>query len=361
MPHNGILASVAIAALVGAISSGSCPAAEQTAPLDPRVSTIVNGIRQERQAVRSGACRVRGRVSIPNWGDERYSIEGEELLYIAFDEHGSVRSDRREPEIFQDADADTTRKGVIVTKSARTKNSFTYWIDGDEYVHIWPANRKASRQGLRVLNLQTLGMASYVCESNRLSFEKVISQLCNPVSPTVDETNPDEVLLLWQHPNRSMTPERRVWIRPREGFTPVRTELRGKFPDGQWFVFETTETRWKKMNDVWVPVENTMVTHSTGRTLTYSRNYSLKWEKVNEPIDSAEFDFRSFGVPEWVGILDGTLGEPLIVKASGGVPPPAKVSLQIKAMIGYLIGIAVIAVAAAIWWQLRKGRAVRAG
>lgn len=317
---------------------------------------VVNGMRNERQALKSGIGQIRGETLTENATHPENNLAGPVQMMVAFDGFGNHRLDRSEPGwiISRDNDGQTrSQQGNISAKSSRFGGKSVFWIVGQRNINLMPANFRLQNDLLRPFDPRILGFGGIYELQRGMTFEELLKQHLERTPPEIDESNPNLWELTWQfHNPRPTSSQWRVWIDTAHGFSPVRAQLRNRTSvDAEWRISQTVDTKWECINEAWVPVNFSLVSTPTA-TFRQTISYQITWTKVNETIDTTLFDFNSFGAPEYIGIVDSSLGQPVVIKPPG-MPQSGWLNIIGK------VGLAVVGAIAAIgilWLAKRRRR-----
>ena len=129
--------------------------------------------------------------------------------------------------------------------------------------------------------------------------------------------------------SRKQEVRHRVWFDERQGFSPVRSDLRiSRAAIGALAakdsVQEETDATWVCIHDVWVPKTFSIRLFLNG-SLQERRDFAFDWSSVNEPVDSQLFELAGMELPPQARIFDDRLGTPVIVgRVQDVLNPPAK-------------------------------------
>lgn len=330
---------------------------QKLASRDQKFNFVVNGMRNERHALKSGICNVRGDTSTVNTEHLDNSIAGPVIMMFAFDEQGNERLDRAEPGWINEslipgkgAQA-KTHQGIVSAKSCRSGGKSAFWIVGQRDINVMAPNFRLQNDLLRPFDPRSLGYGGVHELQRGTTFEETLKQHLARRPPVISDSESDLWEVTWQFDNSSLTSQWRIWVDTSRGFTPVRGELRGRSAsNAEWRISQSTETKWEQVSNVWVPVRYSLVSTPTD-TFRQAITYDLTWTNVNKPIDLAIFDYKSFGAQDSVGIVDSSLGQPVVIKMAN--VPEASTNWWAKSTwIG--LGLFGVLVTSVVWFWRRQ-------
>src|SRR5262249_16583951 len=132
--------------------------------------------------------------------------------------------------------------------------------------------------------------------------------------------------------------------------TPVRLqqkELSRKPPFGPWTVIQDFQTEWAKQSGVWVPIRHEFAITPPKPKSQRHEVFEITWERINKHVDYSVFDYNSVHVPDSVGVLDYSTGEPIELKSAVksipqivGLPPAPQQTSQVWTRIAIGVGVA---------------------
>jgi hypothetical protein len=307
---------------------------EKTKDSKQEVSFVFGGMRAERGKMRTGQCRVKGRWIERNRSDRQQIDDGIDI-FIAFDGERR-RFDIRQPDWIPDEDAlpnKALKRAVTQTKFYDSGKKAAFWRDYSDQIEILPSygDRSLPSGLIGFFDVRALGLYSEHALQQQATLKAVLDEFQRNITGntklradlSVRRQEADIWTVRFGYDLTNMEAEFLLSVNVRNGFTPTRylARVRNKVANAAWLVQEDHKTSWAMRSDVWVPVKYEYI---SGADMQQSRevSYAIEWEKINEPIDEDLFDYHSFGAPDSVGVVDGSLGTPVIVKAPAAPPPP---------------------------------------
>jgi len=315
-----------------AVGSGRSDASGPREKLD----FVLDGMARERQLLRSGQCRMKGRTAEMDLTNPQHDLSGELEIFLAFDGETKIRFDRKgpgweidsasirpDPRVPQGVQAQS-KKGTVDAKYYRTGRRSGYWIAGTPVIQVNRPNFEPPKDTVGLFDVRALGLYSWIELQRGYTLAKLIEHYRQPgAEVSVNDADPEEWLLTWSHRGERDELEWRLWVKVTQGFTPVRAEQRqrgGRAGQSDWTVLQSFQTKWDRVGDVWVPVSHEMVVAPEGKKLRWERSFTITWDLVNKPVREELFDYKTFGAPASVGVTDSSLGQPVIVRPFQ--PPP---------------------------------------
>jgi hypothetical protein len=299
--------------------AASCVAAEP-APEEAAAAKIdfyLNGMLAERQKLHSGEFVVSGTKSSKFPAMPELDNSARVMISCAFDE-SRIRWDNLESGIVMESPLTSRRPGVLEQTFVRTPQRSVIWAQGmgSNQIVLLPPN--ARLEPLLFFDVRALGLMT--CEDlNRSDGRKVETTIAalkkRPRDGSVDLSDPRYVQLVFLTELQGWSNELRYWLRPDQGFAPVRLEASTRnldSPEGSRRISERTETSWERIDDVWLPVKLEIT-----RPQKFSDDrlaWKIRWRSVNKPIDDARFDWKDFGAPETVRVTDRTTGQVVVIR-----------------------------------------------
>jgi hypothetical protein len=291
----------------------------------------LDGIVSERSELKSGVCTISGKMINETGGGGESSLSGPFQVFLAF-EGEKLRFDRTELSWVIDSAslaaenekrADTGSSGngqlpqevpskkTMVTKHyLRTPPRAAFWVEGQPLINVTDALDMKLFHGVGAFDVKCLGLYSYHEFSQGLDLKDVVAayRSAPKVTKSVDSEHNWEFTLLHSDSKWSVT------LDPARSMSPISARLEEKTPAGEYVATQTVSCKWKEQAGVWLPTSYTMErTDKTGQVvLAYV--FDLEWEYVNEDVDDSLFDYASLDAPESVGIIDFSLGAPIVIR-----------------------------------------------
>jgi hypothetical protein len=286
---------------------------------------VFAGMLQARQAIRSGVCRIEGHKFVKSASKEEATFDGDLKIFLAFDGDTKLRFDRTQPDWVLDestAREDPKVPGGAIAQTKRGVSTRKYFRNGEKsggwsltdspFITLSPS--KPPPEGWGYVDPRGLGL--YTSPDYRLSqdFAKLFEKWRNLRPTRIDRSNPRIWVIVWNVTAGTATGEDHMSINVEEGFTPVHYqawETRGGSPKQ---LTQETTTEWTVLNGVYVPTRHTAWFQPVTRQWVEQFSFDIKWDKFNKPIEERIFDYKDFEAPGNVGVIDATLGEPIMIK-----------------------------------------------
>jgi hypothetical protein len=300
----------------------SCVAAD-AAPEEPaagKVDFYLTRMLAERQKVRSGEFVVSGTKSSKFPATPELDNSARVMIFCAFDE-SRIRWDNLESGIFTESPLTSRpkrRPGMLERKFVRTPQTSVTWSQGMGSNQIVLSPPNARSEPMLFFDVHGLGLMKWE-DLNRSDGRKVDTTVAGlkkrPRDRSVDLSDPRYVQLVFSTELQGWSHELRYWLRPDQGFAPVRLEASTRnldSPEESPRVSERAETSWEQIDDVWLPVKLEIT-----RPQMFSDDrlaWKIRWRSVNKPIDDARFGWKDFGTPETVPVIDVTNGRAVVIR-----------------------------------------------
>ncbi|HTU24207.1 MAG TPA: hypothetical protein VMF30_02345 [Pirellulales bacterium] len=283
------------------------------------------GMLAERQKICSGEFVVTGTKSArtPDRYQPELDYSGKLLIKCAFDGE-QVRCDNLEPDYLlavsqgkgPGAPEELRLKPIRANrKYIRTPTRAVAWLEPHRQDTILIARPPYIVGELLLLDVQALGMASWRDLIDGTRLEGMLARLQGYAwDRWVDGTDPAGVQLVFSMETATQLSETRYWLRPEQGFTPVRMVGRVRRrnpPDNEWQVITESQTAWQEISGVWLPVKFDM-RHASGTE--HRITAQIRWRSVNQPIDERRFDWHDFGPLDTTKVIDFTGPKPVMVQ-----------------------------------------------
>jgi hypothetical protein len=285
-----------------------------------KVDFYLTSMLAERQKLRSGEFVVSGTKSAKDSKKPELDNSGRVLIFCAFDE-ARIRFDNREPGLVAELPLTTPPKmkpSRIDRMFFLTPKQSVTWIQGNGNEHIAITAPNSIFGLFLFFDVRGFGLATWnsLTDKRGPKVETTIAALKRDRrKKTVDTSDSKYVQLVFLMEWGPRFEELRYWLRPDQGFAPVRLEARTrkKFPpDEGWHVNEHAETSWEQTDGVWLPAEFELTRSDESGEVKMA--WKIRWRSVNKPIDDARFDWKDFGAPETVPVIDTTTGKVVVTR-----------------------------------------------
>jgi hypothetical protein len=318
-----------------------CAVAFETQAADPdskaALTLVLDGMKKERSLLKSGVCRIEGITDFDAQAGSGYEDwVGRVSILSAFDENGQLRFDRTEPDWVVDPSTSVPdpanpgrvksvgmKKGIVTWKYFRNAKWTGYWRDGNPSITLWTLEReeKSLKSRVNYFDVKALGLYYSPGFCRGKDVKQMMDDYEKSMQPSfskVDQSDPNEWLLVWSASDKFGMNEWRMWVDVKHGFTPVRYEHRelmtGK---DSWWVIQSDKTKWNQQDGVWVPTLHEMVRTPFPGKFRHEITFDVKWDGLNNPISQDVFNYTGFEAPESVDVVDLSSGMPVIIKERG--------------------------------------------
>jgi hypothetical protein len=355
---------------------GLCtPASAQPVQPGADFQFVLSGMRKERLKVRSGLCRMTGQYAVRNPADPKSDIEGPLTILDAF-EGEKVRFDRAQPGWVVDRETvrpdpsgqpgratSDMKRGIERYKFCDNGKKSAFWSEDQPQINVMASlgDKPNHFLALGYFDARGLGLYEYGSLSRQKRLNALFDEYASRKVPLeVDRSDPAIWVLRQDHHDQIMDVRVSISVDVRNGFTPFKYLIRQRNHklNEEWYTVQERTTKWEKRNDVWLPVSHNYVFSPGKDDWRNEVSFTISWEKVNEPIDPDLFDYKSFGAPDWVGVVDNSLGYGVTIKPMSP-PPPAPSRWRTVAPIALgVIAVGAIIVGALTLIKRRRRRAL---
>ncbi|HEX4147236.1 MAG TPA: hypothetical protein VHY91_27310 [Pirellulales bacterium] len=289
----------------------ACVAADAP-PEEPAVRTVdfyLSGMLAQRQRIRSGDFVVMGMKSSKDSTRPEFDYSGKLLISCQFDET-RVRMDNLEPGMVPTPTK--IKPGRIARKYIRTPDQSVTWLDPEAQNKIVISIPETVFGSFLFFDVRGLGLTKChpLTSQHGWTAHATIAALKRSLrEKSVDTSDPKYVQLVFALELATRSEELRYWLRPDQGFAPVRLETKTRqldSPDQDWHVNEHSETAWEQIDGVWLPVRFEVTQNE--KTVEQRLAWKIRWRSVNKPIDDSRFGWKDFGAPESTEVLNGVAG-----------------------------------------------------
>jgi hypothetical protein len=301
------------------------------APADKRkaLEFLFSGMQEGRAALKSGICRMHGRYFGKDNRDAEPVFDGAWKVFLAFDGDKNLCFDITKPgwvvdEAQSKPDPNTPggviaawKKGITRRCYCRNGEKSASWFDGGPMISLAADTGQPPPRGWGYFDVKALGFYDEISLGRGTDLVKLITTWRSTKNLSeIDRSDPKIWRVTWSFPETGVTTDFRLWVDVESGFTPVRFENRERIGDGPWGAIVQSQTKWRNVHGVYVPVRNEYHYAPPRAKKSTDLQYDLTWEKVNEPIDAITFTYESFDAPNHIGVVDISLGQPITVKQS---------------------------------------------
>lgn len=211
------------------------------------------------------------------------------------------------------------KKGVVAQKYADNGKKVFYWNEsGANHIDIVASlGEQAIPFDVGYFDVRALGLYHRLAIDRQASLKQLFQQLQSTTIDTrIDRSDANIWAIHWVYDEKISTGQTVLSVDVRNGFTPIQFTMRERIAleDAPWVTTQEFRTAWKSINDVWVPIKHRYVQMDLGGQTRTEVEMNIVWEKVNQPIGDDVFHWKGFGAPETVGVVDSSLGSPVVVR-----------------------------------------------
>ncbi len=386
------MAALVLAAMAVAAEGPQAPSgAGKDASVARAFEFVVTGMRQEHAKLASGLCRFSGRLVQDFPETPERNLDGPIAGLLALD-HGKRRFDITRPDFIVDrrsvrAGAKTgavvgqTIPGVSTRRFADDLVRTTFWHSDNDVATIMQTRDVASRRNAEYVDIWGITLYSQLAIERQYTFEDLCEQIVEfgkREGAAVAGLDSPVWTLSWLAPAASKD---EVWqttwilrVDTQRGFTPrlyrcqstltpkgrkllaggtVRGAAEGQAAEKVKELLEAggdrpfleweNETDWAQVDGVWVPTRHaSRVFRIPSPKPILTRTLNFHWERVNRPVDPELFTYKTFDLPERVGVQDLSGGQVLWVKPLPRAveEPAARVPPDRRKSWGFVLGAA---------------------
>jgi hypothetical protein len=312
-----------IAGLLADNSLGQTAADKQEA-----LEFLFSGMQEGRGALKSGVCRMQGRYIAKDDRRAKPVFDGAWNVFLAFEGKKLCFDITKPGWIVDEAEARSPRHAIAPRKKGITRSCYcrngeksASWYDGGPMIELAADTGQPPRGGWGYFDVKALGFYDEVSLGRGTDLVKLITMWRSDKNLSeIDRSDPKIWRVTWTDHETQITTDFRLWVDVESGFTPVRFENRERIGDGPWGAIVQSQTEWRNVQGVYVPVRHEYHFAPPRSKPSTDLQCDLTWEKVNEPIDPITFTYESFDAPTHIGVVDTSSGHPITLKAFQ--PPP---------------------------------------
>lgn len=201
-----------------------------------------------------------------------------------------------------------------------TPESVVYRQARNDVVAIRPADFQTAISD--PFDFRVLGLALWPDMVRNTGFQEIYDIYTSPrLKPTqvIGEGETFRIIRIYQSACR----KREIIVDGSKGFWPVRFSLSGRdsMESEEWHAPEMdNDLSVEQIGEAWVPSKFHM--QHRGDTL----DIMFHWKSLNEPIPAETFTYESFNLQGTRAVVDGRLGQPVVVKELGNAAAKARVA-----------------------------------
>jgi len=293
-------------------------------PTSLPVDFYLSAMLAEREKLRSGEFVVSGTRAGSDPAISPLPFSGRILIYCAFDDN-RIRMDNLEPGIvvgFPPTNPPKMWAGRIERMFFRTPQQSVTWNSTDGKNRLEIARPGSAMRGrFLFFDVRGLGLTTWQQLSDRSGVKvgaAVATLNKSQREKSVDTSDPKYVQLAFLAQTGGHSDELRYWLRPDQGFAPVRMESRMRTLqtlDPSWQVYERAEISWEQIDGVWLPV-NFEIKVNRRQVAEQKLACKVRWPSVNKRVDDTRFDWQDFGAPDTVTVVDTRGAKTVVIRRS---------------------------------------------
>jgi hypothetical protein len=344
LSYNSLIVVVAVSLAVT-----PCVACAQTGDAkSPDLSFVLDGIKAERQRLRSGVYRIVGSYAeeVTHGRESDAQRSGKVDAFCAFDHlNGFVRFDRTVPSWLM-----PERKLLSAARAAnvavapaeltfiycKTPGHSAHYFSLAKRLELW-ATDTISPSSMPLaggwMDIRALGFYNLDQVFTGLSFDDVLTKRFVKRKPDLSQEPNGQFLLTWILDDIERW---QCWIDPKKGFSPIRFTGQFKLPE----LHETEwrnphlerEIEWEFISNVWVPrtYRDKYVKEFPPKNppkppeFKYDPRYlvmryvwNITWQSINEPVDKKYFDYEQLDLPDGTKVVDWRSKQPVFLHTIG--------------------------------------------
>ena len=175
----------------------------------------------------------------------------------------------------------------------RTKKETIQWLDGMYTVAIQPLKQDTNEPAyVNIFDLRSFGLCTQASLFIGRDVDSLVEWLSNLKADSVAETSPNIFEVEWSKSYKDGASGKwTITFDRNKGYSPIKQILYDRdSEDEPWKVLESSETKWTKKSDAWVPIEFTCKDVANKETL----EFKLDWQSVNQKIPDSLFGYEAF-------------------------------------------------------------------
>jgi hypothetical protein len=307
-------ARISVLCAIGIVCLAAGAAAYVQAPPTPAVHDpsaakefLLQGIAKRAAALKSAVFSAHGQkkgAGRDEKEDKEQIANGDIFLHGAIDE-GRLRFDYSEPMWHLAPEKARIRTQTCFIKTpTRTAN----WYKPSPNIFVGPPNREMA-EFIRRFDINALGLYGWLAFERSKGLNEVLDTYRSNKRFEVKDAGKGLFTLTFLFDDALTSNRWAMDIDTLHGFTPVRFRLTEyNKPLRATAVTQSSDVTWKQINGAWVP-ETFKIWLGEGAGAPNPRPFksvelTFTFQQVNQPVDDAEFNYKSFPAPASTGVID---------------------------------------------------------
>jgi len=361
--------------LAALVVAGTAPSEEKQTEQELRF--VFAGMREARAGLKSGVCKVNGELETTYPAEPERNVSAKQSFFIAFD--GSRlrfdssfpdlvadpatyrREDPNNPDVVTSADY---KLGTVVQKFCTDGTKAAFWREGQPFVNVFLDGHWAGgaqrRPRFHFFDVRGLGLYDALeWGREKATLDSLLALWSGATLRSkrsfVDSTDPNTWQIHIAGGDEIADGEWIISVNVKDGFTPTLFQQRERpwgSGDAGWSVVQKFQCQWEQREGIWVPVRQEFWITGPYPKIRRHEWLEIKWQSVNKPVDAGLFEYTSFDVPDWVGVIDNSTGEPITVKEMRRPSTPARSGARRVLAIG--LTLLCVALVLLVWLRMRS-------
>jgi hypothetical protein len=264
-----------------------------------------------------------------DYGEPNWVVAPEKIAKPNLNKEGLTR-EQAEQLAFEAAKmpANLTKKDIVRTRVEtyfiKTPGKTAFWYNVSPNIFLGAANREVA-QFIRRFDINALGLYGMLAFRRGKELKEVLDTYRSNKAFEVKDAGQGVFTLTLLFDDQLTSNRWAMDIDTLHGFTPTRFRLTEyNKPLRVTAITQSSDVTWKQINGAWVP-ETFKIWSGEGAGVESSRAFqsvelTFVFQQVNQPVDEAEFSYKSFPAPASAAVLDNSTDDPVLLRApfSGG-------------------------------------------
>jgi hypothetical protein len=215
-----------------------------------------------------------------------------------------------------------TKKDLVLSRTEtffiRSPVKNAYWYNGNPNIFLVAANGSVP-EGVRRFDVNALGLYGWLEFQQGPELNELLDSYRANKRFEVKDLGGGAFSLVFLFDGPLTSSRWEMDIDTLHGFTPTRSRL-VEFNNKQstTAIRQSSETTWKQVKSVWVP-ETFKIWQGEAPGEKEAKVFSslaltFAFDRINQPIDEAEFSYKSFPAPAFASVLDNSTLDPLLIR-----------------------------------------------
>jgi hypothetical protein len=237
-----------------------------------------------------------------------------------------VEAENKKPSKLTKMDMVRTRMETYLIKTP-TKTAFWYsWPNvTNSNVFLGPANREIPAELIRRFDINALGLYGMIDFERGKELKELLETYRSHKAFEVKDAGKGLFTLTFLFDNEVTSNHWAMDIDTLHGFTATRFRLTEyNKPLRATAITQSSDVTWKQVNGAWVPETFKIWSGNARSRAFHSLELTFTFQQVNQPVDDAEFSYKSFPAPASAAVIDRSADDPVLLRPPFSGRPPGQ-------------------------------------